>query len=161
MSYDIRSWKQRSLEVASKSTASLRVHLAQRDIRIPSRRELQPGDRGYVDGNPSQKQSWSQWVGEKVAARRTQSYDSMGAGVEEIVLFPGWATRRYQKAGELDGEHIHARTIEHAFPTGLVDSFGVDVFISGYASNRRPPEFATRSQRAFLRLAKGRAIHTI
>ena len=39
-----------------------------------------------------------------------------------------------------------------------VDSFGVDVFISGYASNRRPPEFATRSQRAFLRLAKGRVI---
>jgi hypothetical protein len=102
------------MDVASRSTASLRGHLAQRDIKVPARRELQPGDRGYVDGNPGQKQSWSQWVGEKVAARRGQSYDSMSAGVDEIVLFPGWATRRYQKAGELDGQDIRTRT-KHVF----------------------------------------------
>jgi hypothetical protein len=113
MSEEMRSWKQRSFEVASKSKMSIRGHLAQRDIRIPTRRELQPGDRGYVDGNPSQKQSWTQWVGEKVAVRRGQSYDSMGAGVDEIVLFPGWATRRYQKAGELDGSVLFTRKLDY------------------------------------------------
>ncbi|EGN95114.1 hypothetical protein SERLA73DRAFT_61437 [Serpula lacrymans var. lacrymans S7.3] len=36
-----------------------------------------------------------------------------------------------------------------------IGSFDVDVYVSGYATSRRPPEFSTRSQRAFIRLAKG------
>ena len=47
-------------------------------------------------------------MGEKVSARRGQSDDSMSAGVDEVVLFPGWATRRYQRAGTLDGVSIHS-----------------------------------------------------
>jgi hypothetical protein len=36
-----------------------------------------------------------------------------------------------------------------------LDAFGIDVFVSGFAANQRPPEQASRSQRAFIRLAKG------
>jgi hypothetical protein len=46
-------------------------------------------------------------MGEKVASRKGQTYDSMSSGVDEILLFPGWATRRYQRAGTLDGACIH------------------------------------------------------
>lgn len=102
MSYDMRSWKQRSLEVASRSTTALRGQLAQRDLKI-NRRELQPGERGYAAGNPSQKQSWGQWVGEKVAATIGQGGDP-NLGVDEITMFPGWAARRYVQPGEGDIE---------------------------------------------------------
>jgi hypothetical protein len=33
--------------------------------------------------------------------------------------------------------------------------FGLDVYVSGFASSVRPLDAATRSQRAFYRLAKG------
>lgn len=33
--------------------------------------------------------------------------------------------------------------------------FSLDVFVSGYASISRPPDSATRSQKAFMRVAKG------
>lgn len=41
----------------------------------------------------------------------------------------------------------------------MLETFGIDVFVSGFASNHRPAEQASRSQRAFIRLAKGMA-HT-
>ncbi|KAJ7268654.1 hypothetical protein B0H12DRAFT_58952 [Mycena haematopus] len=37
----------------------------------------------------------------------------------------------------------------------FVEAFDVDLFVSGFASSHRPAELASRSQRAFLRLAKG------
>lgn len=45
----------------------------------------------------------------------------------------------------------------HAQYSGSADvsAFEVDVFVSGYASSHRAPEFASRSQRAFIRVAKG------
>ncbi|KAF7983739.1 hypothetical protein HWV62_19705 [Athelia sp. TMB] len=137
MSLDMRAWKQRSLEVASRSTTALRGQLAQHDIKI-NRRELRPGERGYVEGSISQKQSWGQWVGAKVASKIGQGGDSE-LGEDTITMFPGWAVRRYVQPSGNDVE----------------SSFGVDVFVSGYASNHRPPEASTRSQRAFMRLAKG------
>lgn len=36
-----------------------------------------------------------------------------------------------------------------------LDEFAIDIFVDGYASSLRPPELATRSQKAFMRLAKG------
>ncbi|KAJ7187921.1 hypothetical protein C8R46DRAFT_1023448 [Mycena filopes] len=54
-------------------------------------------------------------------------------------LFPGWATRRYHQDAE-------GRTQE---------AFDVELFVSGFASSHRAPELASRSQRAFMRLAKG------
>lgn len=42
------------------------------------------------------------------------------------------------------------------FPILLVPRpFEVEVFVSGYAISYRPPGHITRSQRAFIRLAKG------
>jgi hypothetical protein len=154
MSQETWSWKQRSLAVAAKSTISLKERLAQTDVWI--RRELQPADPRYIDG--SQKQSWTQWMSEKVAARR-HTYGSGSAGVDEIMLFPGWATRRYDRPGELDGMVLSPSKPVRMFlkRQTCVDAFRMDVFVSGYASNRRPPEFTTRRQRAFLRLAKGQS----
>jgi len=40
----------------------------------------------------------------------------------------------------------------------FLDAFDLCVSVCGYASMRRPPEFLTRSQRAFLRVAKGMLI---
>ena len=111
MSQETWSWKQRSLAVAAKSTISLKERLAQTDVWI--RRELQPADPRYIDG--SQKQSWTQWMSEKVAARR-HTYGSGSAGVDEIMLFPGWATRRYDRPGELDGMVLSPSKPVRMFP---------------------------------------------
>lgn len=102
MSIDMRAWKQRSREVASRSTTAIRGQLSQHDIKI-NRRELQPGDRGYVEGNPSQKQSWGQWVGAKVASKIGQGGDPQ-LGTDEITMFPGWAVRRYVQPSGNDVE---------------------------------------------------------
>nr|GAT58571.1 predicted protein [Mycena chlorophos] len=77
------------------------------------------------------RQSWKQWAGQKMAAVR-------GAAVpttERLALFPGYATRRYR--------------------AGDKEAFDVELFVSGFATSHRPPELASRSQRAFIRLAKG------
>ncbi|OJA21189.1 hypothetical protein AZE42_01367 [Rhizopogon vesiculosus] len=59
--------------------------------------------------------------------------------MDEVTLFPGWASRRHIYGPEHENE------------------FDIDISVSGYATTCRPPEFLTRSQRAFLRLAKGYA----
>ena len=102
MSLDMRAWKQRSLEVASRSTTALRGQLAQHDIKI-NRRELKPGERGYVEGSTAQKQSWGQWVGSKVASKIGQGGDSE-LGEDTITMFPGWAVRRYVQPSGNDVE---------------------------------------------------------
>lgn len=156
---DMRNWKQRSLAAASRSQhlTALRGHLSQ--TQLPVRRDLQPGERGYADGK--KQQSWTQWVGEKVSNARKGSYDT-GGGIDEVSFFPGWATRRYRMVpgGKPNGELSRVFKLLAA-NLGVTESFEVDVFISGYASNQRPPEFMTRSQRAFLRLAKGQIFAAI
>lgn len=169
LSEEMRSWKQRSLAAASRSShlAVFKAQLSQHDFRTPCpspgllqpEPEPEPGE----SSDTTKQQSWSQWVGRKLA-RRGDSYDSTGSnGVDMITLFPGWATRRYQKAGGSAGAGVEGNAKAICKSVVLsellhLDSFGVDVFISGYASNCRPPGLATRSQRAFLRLAKGRRI---
>ncbi|KAH7908958.1 hypothetical protein BJ138DRAFT_1128026 [Hygrophoropsis aurantiaca] len=122
-----------SRKSASSRLAGLKDYLSQRDFRqtLPSRRALRPGEPGYVDGQTT-PQSWSQWAGQKIK-RNTDIVN-----IEELALFPGWATRRYL-----------------ADPDEHKDAFDIDVQVSGFATTRRSPELATRSQRAFLRLAKG------
>ncbi|KAG8974918.1 hypothetical protein FRC05_006595 [Tulasnella sp. 425] len=58
-------------------------------------------------------------------------------GLEKVTLFPGYATKRF-----------------HGNPTRQ-NEFAIDIFVDGYASSLRPPELASRSQKAFMRLAKG------
>ncbi|KAF8523002.1 hypothetical protein JB92DRAFT_2885742 [Gautieria morchelliformis] len=90
------------------------------------------------------RQSWDQWA--KQALRRpygsSTDLQRVDIGVEKVQLFPGWAVRRYK-----DPSRMNERGAE----------FGLDVYVSGFASSVRPLEAATRSQRAFYRLAKGYA----
>ncbi|KAF9219718.1 hypothetical protein BS17DRAFT_374303 [Gyrodon lividus] len=108
---------------------------SQRESRfwLPSRRALRPGEDGYVPGRPT-PQSWGQWAGQKIR-RNTEDVST----VNEVNLFPGWATKRPRIPSP--DEHESA--------------FDVALHISGFATSRRTPELITRSQRAFLRLAKG------
>ncbi|KAH8111003.1 hypothetical protein DFH11DRAFT_708254 [Phellopilus nigrolimitatus] len=94
--------------------------------------------RGPETGEQGQKQSWREWAGDKIS-RRTNSMNE--AAVEKVSLFPGWAARRYhgEEAGRYSAE------------------FSLEVFVSGFAASYVPPESATRSQRAFMRLAKAYA----
>ncbi|KDQ50737.1 hypothetical protein JAAARDRAFT_211560 [Jaapia argillacea MUCL 33604] len=137
MSSDMSSRRSLLSSLSRISTSSVKSYLQQGDYRavLPSslRRELRPGDPGYIDGGP-RKQSWGQWANEKI--RRSGGSDRLA--VEKISLFPGWATRRFRGAS-----------------SGADDPFDIEIFISGYASSNRNPEYSTRAQRAFLRLAKG------
>ncbi|KAG0698237.1 hypothetical protein DFH29DRAFT_109438 [Suillus ampliporus] len=121
----------------SSRLAGLTSYISQQYIRavIPTRRALRPGESGYVDGRTT-TQSWSQWAGQKV--RRSVSDVTT---MEEMTLFPGWVSR-CPTSTEHEGEN---------------DAVDLVVYVSGYATMRRSPEFLTRSQRAFLRLARGYA----
>ncbi|KAF8877922.1 hypothetical protein BD779DRAFT_1556352 [Infundibulicybe gibba] len=61
---------------------------------------------------------------------------------EAVELFPGWAVRK-------------PREVAHRDLGVSADDIDIDIYVSGYASSCRAPEFASRSQRAFIRLAKG------
>ncbi|KAJ6625845.1 hypothetical protein B0H10DRAFT_1782443 [Mycena sp. CBHHK59/15] len=124
-------WKPR---VTSTSRLSaVKGYISQRDFKnIPSALQRQLGGVA-ADGK---KQSWKDWAGQKISGRGqgASSQDS-----ERIALFPGWAARRH-----------------HLDEVGRTqEAFDVDLFVSGFASSHRAPELASRSQRAFLRLAKG------
>ncbi|KAG2144583.1 hypothetical protein DEU56DRAFT_209858 [Suillus clintonianus] len=120
---------------SSSRLAGLKSYLSTQNLRtvIPTRRALRRGESGYVDGQTT-TQSWSQWAGQKI--RRNGSDITT---MDEVTLFPGWASR--------------CLTIEQDDE----NAFDLVVFVSGYATTRRSPEFLTRSQRAFLRLARGYA----
>ncbi|KAF8328451.1 uncharacterized protein EI90DRAFT_3065404 [Cantharellus anzutake] len=76
-----------------------------------------------------------QWLHDRALRREEES-----KGHQRIALFPGWATKRYSIP---------------SFPRAPESSFTVEVFVSGYAYSLRPPESASRSQKAFMKLAKG------
>lgn len=58
--------------------------------------------RGYLrrEQTPTsdERQGWRAWAGQKIKLRRGTS-DQDNSGLEIITLFPGWAARRYRKAG--------------------------------------------------------------
>ncbi|KAF8605794.1 hypothetical protein BDV93DRAFT_28854 [Ceratobasidium sp. AG-I] len=94
--------------------------------------------RTGVDPTTGEKrQTWEEWAKEKRQRRREEQ-----KGVEKISLFPGWAVRRYPEATRSKGKDD-------------IQQFTIDVFVSGFASSLRTPEQATRSQRAFMRIARG------
>ncbi|KAJ1306602.1 hypothetical protein OPQ81_007601 [Rhizoctonia solani] len=85
------------------------------------------------------RQTWEEWARERRQRRREEQ-----RGTEKLALFPGWAVRRYPNEGPL--VNLKQDDVQH---------FGVDIFVSGYASSLRTPDQATRSQKAFMRLARG------
>ncbi|KAJ3560136.1 hypothetical protein NP233_g11030 [Leucocoprinus birnbaumii] len=94
-----------------------------------------------VGATNERRQTWRAWATQKIRGRNTPGNPSD----EILTLFPGWAARRYAVNGEGTA----------ASKSGELVPFEVDVFVSGYAVSRRSRDQATRSQRAFLRLAKG------
>ncbi|EUC59136.1 DUF2183 family protein [Rhizoctonia solani AG-3 Rhs1AP] len=85
------------------------------------------------------RQTWEEWAREKRQRRKEEQ-----RGIEKLALFPGWAARRYPNGGPLIN-------LKH----DSVQPFTVDIFVSGFASSLRTPDQATRSQKAFMRLARG------
>lgn len=139
---------------SSSPLAALKIYISQPNIRavIPTRRALRPGESGYVDGQ-TVTQSWRQWAGQKIRLG-----GSGASTMEEVTLFPGWASRRDVSGHEHESECL--LLCANVILKGLLfpDAFDLYICVSGYATTRRPPEFLTRSQRAFLRLAKGTLI---
>ena len=116
--------------------------------------------RGYLKRNsPNDVHSWKQWAGEKIKFRKGTS-DGEAFHKETITLFPGWAARRYPcvASGNSGPEGTLTGCLRLGFSTKgqHTETFEVDVFISGFASSYRSLDMASRSQRAFLRLAKGK-----
>ncbi|THH15739.1 hypothetical protein EW146_g4777 [Bondarzewia mesenterica] len=126
-------WK--PLASASSRLSSFKGYLSQRDSKraFPMRKEPQIGEIGSA----SKRQTWTQWAGQKIA--KVAREDSASESSEKIILFPGWASRRY-----------------HHLPGGSQEGapFDVEVFVSGYAVKHRAPGLMTRSQKTVLRLAK-------
>jgi hypothetical protein len=73
----------------SSRLAGLKSYISQQNLRtiIPTRRALRQGESGYVDGQTT-TQSWSQWAGQKIR-RNASDVTTM----DEMTLFPGWASR--------------------------------------------------------------------
>lgn len=89
----------RSIAAASSSKlSSLKESLGQYDYHtlLEGRRTLIPGEPGYAEG-VGMKQGWRDWAGEKMRRRNTQNVEP---GSEQIVMFPGWSTRRYHDLEE-------------------------------------------------------------
>lgn len=80
-------------------------------------------------------------------------------GTEKLALFPGWAVRRYAGDGVLiqRGMVLIVTLAILMLIDGQDDiqRFKVDIFVSGFASSLRTPDQATRSQKTFMRLARG------
>ncbi|EJD43811.1 hypothetical protein AURDEDRAFT_114587 [Auricularia subglabra TFB-10046 SS5] len=71
------------------------------------------------------------------SATRSNS-DPTPSSDERVLLFPGWATRKYH----------------HAMSPDSQNQFTIDVYVSGYVANFTRPEAATRAQKALLYAAK-------
>lgn len=83
-----------------------------------------------------QKRSWKDWVRKGIGSGKSQVTP---VKTDVIHLFPGWAARRYAEGG-----------VE-----GSPRPFDVEAVVNGFAISHRLPQNTTRSQRAFIRLAKG------
>ncbi|KAI0766663.1 hypothetical protein BD413DRAFT_664876 [Trametes elegans] len=128
------SWR----SLASAASRSIKGYLAQqRELKqaYPSWRGGAPPGPHSADTTPK-KQSWGQWAGQKLRRGSQSEYDVSG---DRVLLFPGWATRRYREP---------RKNREEDAP------FDVDVFVSGYAYKLTGIGFNTRAGRTFLRLAK-------
>ncbi|KAF7361611.1 hypothetical protein MVEN_00504300 [Mycena venus] len=134
------AWKPTLSNIQSGSSSRLSAvkgYISQRDFKTDLKNIPNALQRGTTpDGT---KQTWKEWAGQKISAVNTmRGQGANSQNSERIALFPGWAARRYRQDGV-------GRTQE---------AFDVDLFVSGFASSHRPAELASRSQKAFLKLAK-------
>ncbi|KAF9499558.1 hypothetical protein BDN71DRAFT_1441689 [Pleurotus eryngii] len=128
------AWRSLVAESSRRSISSLR------NLKVAAKQSLERLDSAGVGARSIQdgRQSWRDWAGEKIRSRRFRGSEKDSGPDERISLFPGWAAKRYRDIGDQN----------------LPEAFEVDVFVSGYASSHKSPANASRSQRAFMRLAK-------
>lgn len=83
MSDEMPSWR----SLASAASRSIKSYVSQRDLKrsFPASRDIDAEGVG-------QRQTWGQWAGKKL--RQVQGEV---AGTEQMLLFPGWATRRFHE----------------------------------------------------------------
>ncbi|KAG6907642.1 hypothetical protein DXG01_008092 [Tephrocybe rancida] len=127
------SW--RYISAASSRVSSFRGYIN----AARSKASTPPGTTYTPDAHEEQHKSWRTWAGQKLRLGKSPGGGAAQLGAETLNLFPGWAVRRYRKP--VSGE--------------MKDAFEVEVFVSGFAISYRSLENASRSQRAFIRLAKG------
>lgn len=74
----------------SSRLASLKDYISHREIKLslPSRWAATPGEDNHTQAR-STIQHWSKWAGQKIRRNTTDV-----ATVDEVHLFPGWATKR-------------------------------------------------------------------
>ncbi|KAF8813021.1 hypothetical protein BYT27DRAFT_7181978 [Phlegmacium glaucopus] len=139
------SWNLRHLVSAGSHLTSLKGYIAGHADPSPTRHAWRSTTtasstpRG-LEGSPGgehERQSWRAWASQKIRGKR-KGNDGVG-NTEIINVFPGWAARRYAQGTNAE----------------VPRPFEVEVFVSGYAISYRSPENISRSQRAFIRLAKG------
>lgn len=83
--------------------AGLKDYISQREIRLslPSRWAATPGEDAHTPGGCTK--SWSQWASQKIRRNTTDV-----ATVDEVHLFPSWATKRSHRPnpGEPESEPL-------------------------------------------------------
>lgn len=160
MSGDTQNWRP-LISSATNKLNSFKGYLASKDPRpltpTPSLAPNRGGDDSSNPGaglGPATRQTWRQWAGDKLR-RNGQSPGDNANVVEKVILFPGWAARRLHQPSSGGGARISS-SVCAAFLTFYTEThFDAEVYVSGFATRLNHPEFMSRSQRAFLRLAKG------
>lgn len=100
------------------------------------------------------KAPWWALAGKKVADKLVGAEAAMGVRTERVLLFPGWASRRYlndPKYGEGMSRYI---TASYVRLTKFVDAYDIEIYVSGFAVKQREFGILTRSQRGFMKIAK-------
>lgn len=144
----------RYLSSAGRHISSFKGYISSLDSRLAS-----PRTSGSNAGGPSssqpERQTWRAWAGEKIKARRKEAFEN----TEIVNIFPGWASRRFTTGRQSGDEGVCGPILSINaldIPTYKdLHPFDLEVFVSGYAISHRPPENASRAQRAFIRMAKG------
>ncbi|KAF8518972.1 hypothetical protein BU17DRAFT_48053 [Hysterangium stoloniferum] len=131
------SWK----ALRSSRLTAIKDYVAKKDYR-GTYETLSSGVRGATEEGAIC--SWDQWAQHRFGKSQRSFTDVQHTilGVERLQLFPGWAVRRFAERSKFQDEHTE---------------FSLEVYVSGFASSLRPPDKASRSQKAFYRLAKGYA----
>lgn len=89
--------------VASSNVVNRAADIASRIRAQAVQSYSQAGDN---EGKPQQQQGWGAWAWEKLPKRGNSTSN---LGIEKVMLFPGWATRRYRGR---EGECMHVKNLQ-------------------------------------------------
>ncbi|KAF5353097.1 hypothetical protein D9758_008708 [Tetrapyrgos nigripes] len=148
MSQGPSKWRSTATSATASRLSSFKNYISQQDFKNSLPQAIQ---RQLDNAKPG---SWREWAGQKI----NRSGNSPSGSQTKLAMFPGWAARKYRPGKNRDvGGAFLLFLGEGVFLSFRIDAFEIDVYVSGFATVYRAPEFATRSQKAFMRLAKGYA----